>query len=128
MKPEDYSVSLMSDTKWRKFFDVLVGMHPAVGVTRMKLTYEEEPYDFAVPDRKAEIWESAIDGGPGGPVDYKHIEWINLPREWKWRKYENAPEETTVQEIDALIEALEAVGQFPVEATEDGVRIVGYKR
>jgi hypothetical protein len=61
-------------------------------------------------------------------VTYSEIEWIDLPQSISYQPYPNSPMKRKLQNLDALRQALEAAGQFPVEQTEDGLRIHGYQR
>jgi hypothetical protein len=119
------TASFMSDAKWRKFFDVAASNALAVwsGVWKL-LSEREQSGNFPGP---ADIWETAVDGCLNGPVDYRSIEWIEIPRLATYSKYPNAPASFNSQDVASFLHALNAAGQFQIEETERGFRVYGYK-
>ena len=123
--PSGYTASFMSDTKWRRFFTVAAENPQKVWYAVWKLIREDEKSGW-LPDTSHK-WDEAVDGCLNGPVDYRLIEWIEIPRRVAYRKYDNAPASYRAQEIATFRAALAAVGQFQIEDTERGLRVYGYK-
>jgi hypothetical protein len=121
------ATSLMSDSKWRKFFRVVADYSADVWAANWKLLDEREPIPGHLPTT-SDVWESAVDGCLNGPVTYSSIEWIDLPKSISYRPYANGPVKERRQVLDAFRRALDAIGQFPIEETEEGLRIYGYHR
>lgn len=125
-KTAHFTASLMSDAKWRKFFNTTAQFSDRVFRAQWKLIDEAKPLEGGLP-RPEDIWESEVDGCLGGPIAYRQIEWIELPREVPSRHYSNAPIARKLQDLDSLRVALGAA-QFPLTETNDGLRISGYHR
>jgi hypothetical protein len=126
MKPTSRA-SLMSDAKWRKLFHVVTEHSQTIARATWKLLRESQPEEGWLPCRH-DIWDSAVDNClAGGPVDYSSIEWIEFPRDVSFRRYANAPLTPLFQPVDVLEAALRAIGEFPLERTEHGLRIHGYR-
>ena len=128
MKPSaHFSASLMSDAKWRKFFHVAADHAERVFAAIWKLIGDPEPIAGHLP-LAADIWDTAVDGCLNGPVEYKQIEWIEIPRNVPFRRFKNAPLIDRFQDLEAFKSALANVGQFPIVETEVGLRINGHVR
>ena len=121
------SASLMSDAQWRRFFQLRLEHHDSVWVSSWKLVGEEVTTHVSFSDLERDILDSAVDGCLDGPVDYKAIEWIEMPREVLYLPYPGAPMDTAIQEIGALREALTEAGTFPLEMTAGALKLFGYR-
>jgi hypothetical protein len=98
----------MSDAKWRKLFAAL--RECGVGPLRWKFVGDDHIFLEPVP-LATEVLERTIGDVlpyPYGP--FREIEWIEVPAE-------RAAE---------VVAALAAVGQFPVQQLDSGVRVIGY--
>jgi hypothetical protein len=127
-----YSAKLMNNTKWRKFFltvaRVLEAKAPwgAPWLTRCRWrpVGDKAPMREVQAPRENDILETYIrDGVWGVPVEYREIEWVEIPEEFEINKIRKA-----TQNVSEVYEALTRVAQFPIERTQDGLRITGYVR
>ena len=102
---ERFSVALMSDTKWRKLFSAV----EELGSSHMivKFIDLEEPRQMRFPPSLA-CPKAFMDTIEFGPVELRAIEWLELPIELK--------------------PIVDPIGKFPLERTEIGTRVIGYKR
>jgi hypothetical protein len=127
---QKYSAALMSNQKWRKFFSVMAEHAPQLCGMEYRFTDTDNVLIGSAPDLQ-QVWETAIDDpvqGAGGPIEYKHIESITIPRVFMYRAYDKAPLSEIEQDIDSFVKALEGVGIFPVVVQKDFVVIQGYEK
>jgi hypothetical protein len=120
------SASLMSDAKWRKLLSVLKGI-PSINHYFLKsIRGTAEMLGFGYLSGHAP--HPFIDTFSFGPIYLREIEWLEFP-EFVPRRVNGA----TLpgghhQDLVALRCALEAIGQFPLEETSRGLRIIGHVR
>jgi hypothetical protein len=113
---ETCSASLMSDTKWRKMFAAVAAI-PSIKTYYLKsLRGAAEVRGFGAFGLQAP--HEFVDTPSFGPIYLREIEWIEFPR----------VEQSAHQDIDGLQRALEAAGEFPIEETARGLRIIGHVR
>jgi hypothetical protein len=120
------SASLMSDTKWRKFISVLKKF-PSIDHYLMK---------FIRGKREQVCYGSLglypphafIDTFVFGPIYLREIEWMELPSFVAKREFGRTPPGGHHQDIDGFRRALDSVGQFPLEETARGLRVIGHRR
>ena len=108
--------SLMSDTKWRKLFAAidtsglaLLGLWKFVG------------RDGAVPGGVSgglQVPWPWIDTSRFGPVSFRSIEWLWIPRRAAWGRKS--------QDVDRVALILSALGRYPVEVNACGLLVRGY--
>jgi len=122
-----FSASLMSDAKWRKFFRVAAENAEIVFAATWKLIDEPEPISGYLPTAD-DIWDAAVDDCLNGPVEYKRIEWIEVPRNVPYRRYADAPVAHRSQNVERFRLALDAVADFPLEETSNGLLVRAYVR
>ncbi len=125
-----YSSALMSNQKWRKFFTVMAEYGSDFSGIEYHFTDTEKVLYGPSPSVQ-QVWESAIDDpveGAGGPLEYKHIEYIIIPHIYLYRVYENGPLQERVLDIDRFVQALKSVGSFPITESEKGLVVHGYKK
>ena len=125
-----FSGLLMSNQKWKNFFDILVNLSIKYDKIEYKFIFEEKTFIGSSPVSKKDIWDLAIDNsviGIGGPIEYKHIEWIKIPSKYFFQPYENSPRKYVKQDFTELIKRLNEVGKFPYEFQNDDFFIYGYK-
>jgi len=120
------SASLMSDTKWHKLFSVLEtipsikhyflkSIRSAVEMLGIEWLGGEAPHAFT-------------DTFSFGPIYLREIEWLEFPA-FVPRKVNGAIlPGGHQQDLEALRRALDAVGEFPLEETSRGLRVVGHVR
>ena len=121
-----FSVSYMSNAKWRKVF---IALDPL----KLKQAYwkfvdiEEEFRDIFV--EEDDLMEKFIGdcGLAGGPFAYRRIEWVEVPAIGINPQYENIPYMNFKQDIIKVENILKSLGKFEIEKTERGIRIYGHK-
>lgn len=125
-----YSAALMSNHKWKKLYSVMSEKGAELCGIEYHFTDTEKIFYGSAPS-KIQVWNTAIDDpiiGAGGPIEYKHIEYIVIPRTYQFRAYEQAPLTKKVQNVGKFLKALEEVGDFPITEDEDSIIIHGYKK
>ncbi|MBX9665401.1 DUF6678 family protein [Novosphingobium sp.] len=124
-----YSHALMSDTKWRKLFSAVdeAGLSPkrivAKFIDRQHVSQMKWPGDLA-------MWPPHpwIDTFALGPIELRSIEWILIPSLFhEERGARGVPPREVRQDFEAIGLLLESLGQFPLEVSAEGLRIIGYK-
>ena len=120
---------LLSNTKWVKLLTSLVGQWPAVQECQVKLIWEEAyrgrhllfhehtSYNF---DYYAHAMEAMVSGVPRGWYAYREVEWLAFPQVTSG--------EGVVQDLEALQQQLEAIGQFRLVRSSDSLRLYAYHR
>jgi hypothetical protein len=121
---------LLSNAKWVKLFTTLVAQWPLVQACQVKLIWEDArverwlhldehtSYQF---NYYASAMEAMISGKPHlGWTAYKEIEWLDFPRFPSPKAVE--------QDLPAIQQQLEVVGQFRLEASPDQLRLYAYHR
>ena len=119
----------MSNHKWCKLFTVMAEYGSDFSGIEYHFTDTEKVLYGHAPSLQ-QVWESAIDDpveGAGGPVEYKHIEYIIIPHTYSYRAYKNAPLHERALDIGVFVKALEKVGSFPITETKNGLVVHGYK-
>ncbi len=120
---------LMSNAKWRKAFHIL--WSPALGLTIMfyKTVGEEHIRSMWRPFEPERIQERGLGDGSGGPLDYRLIERIEVPTEYVEPARPTFDKELLVihQDVELVVRALSKAGQFPIELTDAGLRLYGYR-
>ncbi|MEW6599174.1 MAG: DUF6678 family protein [Pseudomonadota bacterium] len=118
--PRDYSASFMSDTKWRKFFEVVESQSD---ITRLliRFVYDDREHEIGVlslqcPHAWADFFQF-------GPKPLREIEWVEVPRH-----YFSKPSVRADQDVAALQLSLNQIGDFTLEETErGGLRVIGHR-
>jgi hypothetical protein len=98
-----FSTALMSDTKWRKLFGAVAQF--GRGHMLVKFIDVDKPHQIRFPPSLA-CPKAFMDTIEFGPVELRAIEWLELP-------------------ID-LAPIVDPIGQFLLEPTEAGTRVIGY--
>ena len=123
-----YSRSFMSNSKWRKFFQVINQQTLELNQCTWKLVNEKDPIPGHLPDARQLGDDSVGDcGALNGPFPFKIIEWILLPAQHGYRPYEKAPIHYESQDLQKVQETLDTAGHFEYELNEEGMKIFGYK-
>ncbi len=126
-----FSHALMSDTKWHKLFAVVheSDWHPSLVTIKFvesdaatpRLMRWPQPHSFWGPPQ----W---VDTAEFGPVELRSIEWLTIPAiVMAPAGYRGFPAAGLPQDLAAIRTALSKVGQFPLEDTAEGLRIIGYR-
>ncbi|HWU55188.1 MAG TPA: DUF6678 family protein [Rhizomicrobium sp.] len=130
-----FCTSQMSNAKWRKMF-VMLGRHNAnVGLQQaiIKFIDDENEHVIDAPDQQHMRTPWAYIDLHQGPVAFGAIEWIEYPRMAVFErstpngKGRISPREVA-QDIDKAEAVLRSLGQYPLQRTERGLRIIGYVR
>jgi hypothetical protein len=121
----------MSDTKWRKLFDAVNDSGCVPISIEVKFVERDEPEERAMGwPRPNDFWGPPqwVDTPQFGPIELRSIEWLmipaiatRLPNEFGIRS-PGVP-----QDLAAIKSALSGVGQFPLEESPEGLRIIGYR-
>ncbi len=98
----------MSSTKWRMLLTALREL--GVGPLRWKFVRDERVFVQPAPPAHAVLERTLGDVLPYPYGPYREIEWVEVPAE----------------RAAGVVEGLAAVGQFPVQQLDSGVRVVGY--
>jgi hypothetical protein len=116
----------MSDTKWRKLISALKAT-PSVDHYFLKFirAAAEDP-GFGYLSGSAP--HKFIDTFSFGPIYLREIEWIEFPSLVVRRTNGPTPPGGHHQDLAALRRTLDALGQFPMEETSRGLRIIGHVR
>ncbi|TCR64515.1 DUF6678 family protein [Rhizobium sp. BK376] len=125
LSSENYTASLMSNTKWRALFGALeeAGISAACSV---KFIGEDKECEIVAHPRLFPP-HPYIDLWPLNEYPLVEIEWIEFRRIVRYRRDNNVPAELVPQDIDAIRAAIESTGKrFPFEVSEDAIRVVGH--
>lgn len=122
----DVSHAHMSDTKWRKLLSALD--EAGFGRARIVVRFIDrpEPRVMTLPKR-ADLWPPRpyADSITVGPLELRAITWLELPTLARWPSGDGRPVPTVPQDMAHARAVLEALGRFPLEETEQGLRILG---
>lgn len=120
------SASLMSDTKWRKLLSVLEAI-PSIDRYFLKsIRGAAEVPGFGGLSGQAP--HAFMDTSHFGPIYLREIEWLEFPA-FVPRQVNGATlPGGRHQDLDALRSALNEIGEFPIEETSRGLRIIGHIR
>lgn len=126
---ENFSTALMSDTKWRKLFTALD--EAGIGLEQATVKFVETDNIHTVQMPKISALHPPIpfiDTIEFGPVELRAIEWFEISEVAVWPRPNNVPPRQVAQDIEAARAVVERLGQYPVEETSTGLRIIGYIR
>jgi hypothetical protein len=121
-----YSVSFMSNSKWRKVFTALDPLGIKQAYWKLVDANEEIRDIFLSKDILMEkfIGDSILFCGP---IAYRRIEWIEIPSKGIQPGWEHIPIMNFQQDINQVKTILMNLGHFEIEETERGIRIYGHK-
>jgi hypothetical protein len=120
------SASLMSDAKWRKLLSVLKAI-PSIDhyfLKSIRSDVEMPGHGFL----SGYAPHAFMDTFSFGPIYLREIEWIEFPEIVSNRAYGSTPPGGHRQDLGALRRALHATGDFPLEETPRGLRVIGHVR
>jgi len=123
-----FSCAYMSNAKWRKFFSIVNDGTLSFTHCVWKLVTRKEPTQGHVPDLD-QLGDTFVGdcGALNGPFEFREIEWIFIPKRHGYRPYDNAPINYLTQDVDHILDKLQAIGQFEFEMNSEGLRVYGYK-
>jgi hypothetical protein len=116
----------MSDTKWRKLVLALKTV-PSVDhyfIKFIQSAAEMPGYNYLGLNAP----HAFIDSFSFGPIYLRAIEWIEFPRLVPERINGPTPPGGHHQDLVGLRRALDEIGNFPIEETPRGLRVVGHLR
>ncbi len=119
-----YSVSHMSNTKWRKLF---------LCWARSGIEIEHSEWSFLDSEHKEihrlpcenDLMENRFSDGQFQPFEYKWILTIYIPKNYKPISKVGFERK---QNIEGLKEISKSFGNFPIFEKEDGIEIRGYEK
>jgi hypothetical protein len=125
----EFSHALMSDTKWRKLFAILAEGELGLRQMLVKLIEVAEPRIMAVPPPGAAHtpWPY-IDTIELGPLEFRAIEWLELPAVARFPRPNHVPAQEVPQDLDRVEAALAGAGKYPLERSGEALRVIGYSR
>jgi len=117
---ERFNSSFMSNAKWVRLLEALVGVRSLVELCKVKLVWDESTRDMWIPSSSPfgfsyyrSSMEGMISGTPRGLYKYKEVEWIELSAEG-----ENA---------ESIVLKLKAIGNFELERSDKGIKLYAYR-
>lgn len=116
----------MSDTKWRKLISALETVSSINHYFLKSIRATDEVPGFGYLSGSAP--HQFIDTFSFGPIYLREIEWIEFPSVAAQWKNGPTPPGGHRQDLAALRRSLDAIGQFPIEETPRGLRIIGHVR
>ena len=120
-----YSVALMSNTKWKVVFEQIADHELVLSVAYVR----EHSYGSEQKITNLRLEDSHIADGVlfGGPITYKEIYGLRINRfESSKNPTTGATLQSEVQSISFLTN-LDKLGKYPIEVTEKHIFINGYK-
>ncbi len=124
-----FSHALMSDTKWRKLFAAVNGSGWNASLVEVKLVDSDDA------ETKYMSWPGLnnfwgppewVDTAEFGPIELRSIEWLVIPTAVLTHGHAGLAQPGTLQDFTAIEAALNRVGEFPLEQTQNGLKITGY--
>jgi hypothetical protein len=120
---ERYSVSHMSNTKWRRIFHAIAD----AGIEELNSKWKHIDSDYITAHyrlpRHFDIGENRFNDGHFQPYEYKWIEWIRFPRAY----YEIRHQLTRKQDLQLLEVTLSHCGAVKVVSTDEFVALIAYE-
>jgi len=121
----NYSTSLMSNTKWRTLFKALEASDVDIKGIAVKFVGDSHECSPVFPGLYPP--HAYVDLWPLNVHPLVEIEWIEFRRIVVKTRPNNVPPALLPQDVDAIRTVIEATGKrFPIEVTEQGLRIVGH--
>lgn len=63
-----------------------------------------------------------------GPVEFRAIEWLEIPAVARLSRPSNVPDREIAQRLAQLEARLASCGHFPIQRSDESLRIIGYSR
>jgi hypothetical protein len=125
-----YNYGYMSNAKWKRFFLLLNEACADYQVIWQFVGTDHVPVRGGIPANVTLLDTYLSDRFRFGPLYYKEIEWIEVPR--VAMPYEahlqNVPAARKSQDVDMVWNTLQAAGNWEMELADSGLRVYGYKR
>jgi hypothetical protein len=124
---QSFSASFSSNAKWRKCFTLLNDVASDMQVIWKFVGAQNDGVRYGLPSVES-LEEGMLSSRFWhGPMYYKEIEWIEFPKIGKPYGQENIPGAHYKQDVDAVLDALNEIGQWQIETTELGFRLYGHQ-
>lgn len=124
---QNYSASLMSNTKWRTLFKALEASDVDIKGITVKFVGDNQEWSPVFPSLYPP--HAYVDLWPLNVYPLVEIEWIEFRRIVVEKRPNNVPPALLPQDVDAIRAVIDATGKrFPIEFTEQGLRVVGHLR
>lgn len=123
---KQFAASLMSDTKWRKLLRAL--QEGGLGTLHCTVKFVDValPVEMTLGIGDLRTPHRYIDSTKYGPITFRSLEWIEVPRTFLHKRYPDDPGKDVVQDVNAIVSIASALGVYPVEMTPSAVVIRGY--
>jgi hypothetical protein len=118
-----YSASYMSNAKWLKLFRAVISAGVKLECVRWKFIDTEHSVEASFPEER-DLEPTGFADGKFQPIEYRWLESVFIPHVFKSKAgvgYEK------MQDTAAVLAALEKAGHFPVEVSQEGITILGYR-
>jgi hypothetical protein len=119
-----FSVSYMSDSKWRKALGAIADAGLRLERATWKFIDSDRLCEWGIPHR-SDLLPTRLSDGRFQLVEYKWIEWIHFPR--RWRPVADV-DYWIAQDLEGLTRVLESSGHFHFADDEQGLTLFGYRR
>ncbi|MCL2568686.1 MAG: hypothetical protein FWE12_04530 [Oscillospiraceae bacterium] len=122
--------SFMNDSKWTKFFQAVQGSDMSLHGESMKVLGSDYISPFSLKNHGLYWVRGYTADAWGGPCAYREIEWIFVPAMHEVARYnrdEQLMPKRQANDIHALKELIDSLGQFEYDLDEKGLKIYGYK-
>jgi len=122
----------MSDAKWHKLFVAVneSGWQPSLVTIKFVDSDEPEPRLMRWPGPNS-FWGPPqwVDTPEFGPIELRSIEWLMIPAAVIEPTNVLKPGQPgSPQDLTEIRSALSRVGQFPMEETSEGLKVIGYSQ
>lgn len=124
---QSFAASYMSNAKWRKCFQLLNEIAPNIQVIWKFVGSKNDGVRDSLPANEALEEKYLSSRFWFSPAYYKEIEWLEFPNVGKPYGKENIPGAFYEQNVAAVIEALNKIGQCHIVKTDLGFRLYGHQ-
>ena len=122
------SVTHMSNAKWRKLFGIL--SCPSLKIMQLKwkfLADDRISLNWGVPRPETFLKDRFGDYLPYPYGQFKEIEWVEIPNTYRNPKsISKRPLPNLPHDLIPIRKAIEQRGNFPLQVSDSGLRIIGY--
>lgn len=119
-----YSASFMSNAKWVRLLKAIA--HSGIKIERSQWQYIDDGLTVCNPmPREKDLLPTRFADGMFQPFEYRWLEWVFIPHEYKPQPGVGFVRK---QDTKSLLKVINAVGQFEVEVSEEGIRLLAYRK
>jgi hypothetical protein len=123
-------VSFMNTSKWIKLFQAIEYSDISLQGETIKLIESEHIARFSLKNDGFYCIRGYTADRYNSPFHYKEIEWIFVPavnETERWNRNEKLKTHRDSNDVHALKELIDSLGQFEYDFDENGLKIYGYK-